>query len=117
MRRATTFPREMDIRHGDHLLLHVVARPRDGAQVALPLTGLVKEGSLTPVALESCHDSRRSGTFFYVTVDEVPLERPRHPDSRGLSVERWYERYSDALPIRCRPQPETWYASVSESLC
>jgi hypothetical protein len=92
--------REVDVRRGTRVILHVVARPGDGTQVALPLTGLVPEASPAPVLTLKLATIRTGpGTYFYVTVDEVPLERPTHPDTRGLSVERWYERYSDGSPI------------------
>ncbi|MBX6332751.1 MAG: hypothetical protein IRY91_12965, partial [Gemmatimonadaceae bacterium] len=37
--------------------------------------------------------------YYYVTVHEVPLERPVTPFDQGIQVERWYERYDAATPI------------------
>jgi len=92
--------RAVDIRQGGHLVLHVVAPPRAGTQVALPLTGLVQGSSSAPVlTLKLTTPQTGPGTFFYLTVDEVPLDRPTHPDSRGLAVERWYERFADGSPV------------------
>jgi len=37
--------------------------------------------------------------FFYVTVHEVPRQRPVTPDQQGIQVERWYEDYETGKPI------------------
>jgi uncharacterized protein YfaS (alpha-2-macroglobulin family) len=37
--------------------------------------------------------------YYALTVDEVPLSRPLRPDVRGISVERWYERFDDGRPV------------------
>jgi uncharacterized protein YfaS (alpha-2-macroglobulin family) len=37
--------------------------------------------------------------FFYVTVHEVPRQRPITPDQQGIQVERWYEDYETGKPI------------------
>ena len=37
--------------------------------------------------------------FFYLTVREVPKDRPVRPADAGIKVERWYERYDAATPI------------------
>src|SRR5438309_3958676 len=37
--------------------------------------------------------------FFYLTVREVPRDRPVRPADAGIKVERWYERYAAATPV------------------
>jgi uncharacterized protein YfaS (alpha-2-macroglobulin family) len=37
--------------------------------------------------------------YYYITVREVPLERPVTPFDQGVQVERWYERYERPTPI------------------
>jgi uncharacterized protein YfaS (alpha-2-macroglobulin family) len=37
--------------------------------------------------------------YYYVTVHEVPRQRPVTPDQQGIQVERWYEDYTTGRPI------------------
>ena len=37
-------------------------------------------------------------TFFVLTVNEVPRTPPVSPDAKGITVERWYERFDDGRP-------------------
>jgi len=37
--------------------------------------------------------------FYYVTVSEVPKQRPLNPDQQGIAVERWYEDYATGRPV------------------
>ncbi len=37
--------------------------------------------------------------FYYLTVNAVPRGAPVRPDIRGVTVERWYERYEDGRPV------------------
>jgi uncharacterized protein YfaS (alpha-2-macroglobulin family) len=37
--------------------------------------------------------------YYALTVDEVPRTPPVTPDARGMSVERWYERFDDGRPV------------------
>ena len=43
--------------------------------------------------------SRGLPVYYYLTVREIPLNRPVRPDDNGISVERWYESYTDGKPI------------------
>lgn len=44
--------------------------------------------------------SAPAGPVYYaLTVDEVPLGRQSRPDVRGISVERWYERFDDGRTV------------------
>jgi uncharacterized protein YfaS (alpha-2-macroglobulin family) len=36
--------------------------------------------------------------YYFVTVREVPVQRPVRPDDHGVIVERWYERYDSRVP-------------------
>jgi uncharacterized protein YfaS (alpha-2-macroglobulin family) len=97
----TTLPRTIVLRQGARAILETSARPADGGQVSLPLTGLLHRSASRGSTLAMTLAARERGpaTFFYLTVDEVPINRPTHPDVRGLAVERWYERYEDHTPI------------------
>lgn len=44
--------------------------------------------------------------FYYVTVREVPLQRPVRPDDHGVAVERWYERYDTRAPTTSATEGE-----------
>lgn len=37
--------------------------------------------------------------YYALTVDEVPRDRELTPDTRGMTVERWYERFDDGSPV------------------
>jgi len=37
--------------------------------------------------------------YYYLTVTEVPKQRPVNPDDRGIKVERWYEKYDAPSPV------------------
>jgi hypothetical protein len=42
--------------------------------------------------------------YYYVTVQEVPRQRPVTPDQQGIAVERWYEDYATGQPIVSAPE-------------
>jgi uncharacterized protein YfaS (alpha-2-macroglobulin family) len=37
--------------------------------------------------------------YYYLTVQEVPLEPPVRPGQQGIEVDRWYEKYDAPTPI------------------
>src|SRR5204863_8892033 len=37
--------------------------------------------------------------YYYVTVHEIPRQRPVRPDEQGIAVERWYEDYQTGRPL------------------
>jgi uncharacterized protein YfaS (alpha-2-macroglobulin family) len=37
--------------------------------------------------------------FYVLAVDEVPVRPPTTPDAKGLTVERWFERFDDGRPV------------------
>jgi uncharacterized protein YfaS (alpha-2-macroglobulin family) len=64
----------------------------------VPLTGLLTgSNQVLPLRLSA----RRAGlpVYYYLTVREIPLNRPVRPDETGISVERWYESYTDGKPV------------------
>ncbi|HTO72970.1 MAG TPA: alpha-2-macroglobulin family protein, partial [Gemmatimonadales bacterium] len=94
-------PRAVAVNSGNRTLLAIdnAGMSRDST---IPLTGLVgieKDGT-RPLALRvSAGAGSSAPIYFYLTVQQVPKERPVKPDDAGIQVERWYERYSDAKPI------------------
>jgi uncharacterized protein YfaS (alpha-2-macroglobulin family) len=67
------------------------------ADTTIGLSGLVElrgDSAILRLSVAS------NGPVYYaLTVDEVPLSRPLRPDARGISVERWYERFDDGRPV------------------
>ena len=73
-----------------------------------PLTGLLTDGPDGAKAL-SLRISAPGGEdaaplFYYLTVSEVPRQRPVNPDQQGIEVERWYEDYATGQPITTAPE-------------
>jgi alpha-2-macroglobulin len=60
------------------------------------LTGMLTRASDGTQRLRVSLDSRgsRALAYYYLTVSEIPRERPVTPKDDGISVERWYERYA-----------------------
>ncbi|HEV2670010.1 MAG TPA: alpha-2-macroglobulin family protein [Gemmatimonadales bacterium] len=74
-------------------------------EVSRPLTGLVSsiqgDSQRVTLTIRSTTDAG-PGTpplFFYLTVHEVPRQRPVTPDQQGIQVERWYEDYATGKPV------------------
>ena len=68
----------------------------------LALTGLIgsEKDGVRPLTLRvSAGAGSAAPIYFYLTVRQVPKERPVKPDDAGIQVERWYERYTDARPV------------------
>ena len=70
---------------------------------AVPLTGLLERGpgGTLQLRLRLTSDGKRggAGTYFAVSVEEVPSKPPVTPDVNGIVVERWYERFDDGRPV------------------
>jgi hypothetical protein len=103
-RQSRAARRGYEVRAGNQ----VVIRSRGDSlvrEVSRPLTGLVSrlQGDSQQVALTIRSTERAAeGTpplFFYVTVHEVPRQRPVTPDQQGIQVERWYEDYATGKPV------------------
>ena len=62
----------------------------------VPLTGLVQGSSL---GVRLAAQGPGAPVYYYLTVHEVPKERPVNPEDQGIRVERWYERYDKPDPI------------------
>jgi alpha-2-macroglobulin len=79
-------------------------------EVTRPLTGLVSrlQGDSQRVTLTiRATETAAEGTpplFFYLTVHEVPRQRPVTPDQEGIQVERWYEEYATGKPVVSVPE-------------
>jgi uncharacterized protein YfaS (alpha-2-macroglobulin family) len=63
---------------------------------AVPLTGLL--GPAGALRLSLAADSPGPAIYYYLTVTEVPRERPVDPSDGGIRVERWYEKYDTRSP-------------------
>ena len=63
---------------------------------SVALTGLVEGRAL---AVQLAATGPGAPIYYYLTVHEVPKERPVNPEEQGIRVERWYERYDRAEPL------------------
>ncbi|HEU4563859.1 MAG TPA: MG2 domain-containing protein [Gemmatimonadaceae bacterium] len=87
------------VRGGGRLLFEAGtgAAPRDST---LSLAGLLAPASGETRELRLALDARGGGpAYYYLTVSEVPLERPVTPSQQGIQVERWYEKFDAPAPI------------------
>jgi uncharacterized protein YfaS (alpha-2-macroglobulin family) len=68
---------------------------------SVALAGLLADAPGGDRLLRLSLDASGAGTvaYYYITVHEVPLERPVTPIDQGVQVERWYERYDSKTPI------------------
>ena len=101
-RQTRAAQRGYEVRAGNQ----VVFRSRSDSlrEVTRPLTGAVSNapgGGQRVVLNVRATDGGTSGAplFFYVTVHDVPRQRPVTPDQQGIQVERWYEDYETGKPI------------------
>jgi uncharacterized protein YfaS (alpha-2-macroglobulin family) len=101
-RQTRAAQRGYEVRAGNQ----VVFRSRGDSlrEVTRPLAGAVSNGpgGSQRVVLNVRANDAASGSaplFFYVTVHEVPRQRPVTPDQQGIQVERWYEDYDTGKPI------------------
>jgi len=102
-RQTRVAQRGYEVRAGNQ----VVYRSRGDSlrEVTRPLTGAVSNvsgGGQRVVLNVRAGDAATSAgvpLFFYVTVHEVPRQRPVTPDQQGIQVERWYEDYETGKPI------------------
>ncbi|HEY2806563.1 MAG TPA: MG2 domain-containing protein [Gemmatimonadales bacterium] len=67
------------------------------------LVGLLTSGADSSRKLSLTVTAGAGGTatplYYYVTVHEVPKQRPVRPDEQGIAVERWYEDFTTGRPI------------------
>jgi uncharacterized protein YfaS (alpha-2-macroglobulin family) len=79
-----------------------VVRPAPSvADSALPLTGLITRLASGKEGLRLSLTAPGSGSpiYYYLTVSEVPKQRPVNPEDEGIRLERWYEKYDAATPV------------------
>jgi hypothetical protein len=99
-------PRGFSVRQGTRVLLSAVAGPATGPSLLLrdsvvaltDLLGPVQEGERA-LALALSGTGPGAPLYYYLTVREVPRERPVRPTIEGIQLERWYERYDRAEPL------------------
>ncbi len=93
--------RRVQVMHGETVLDEATPRGRAPHDAAIPLTGLLTDTPDGDRALNLTLAAPDSGApvYFYLTVHEVPLERPVRPSDDGIRVERWYESYDEGTPI------------------
>ena len=99
LRQSEVETRTVRVRAGTKVVLQGSAA-RAAADSSVPLAGLLERGADGGQALRLALDAPSAGgpVFYYLTVTEVPRTQPVRPDWQGISVERWYERYSDGKP-------------------
>ncbi len=68
---------------------------------AVALTGMLGTGAQGKSALRLSLAAQGAGSpiYYYLTVNEVPKQRPVNPEDQGVRVERWYEKYDAKQPI------------------
>ncbi|MEP6473280.1 MAG: alpha-2-macroglobulin family protein, partial [Gemmatimonadota bacterium] len=69
---------------------------------SIALTGLLgseKDGTRSLALSVTAGSGSSAPVYFYLTVLQIPRERPVKPDDAGIQVERWYERYDDGKPV------------------
>jgi hypothetical protein len=98
-----------EIRAGNRVLFR--ARGDSLREMTSALTGLLANDpgggqrvTLTVRATDRSGAGAHGTLFFYVTVHEVPSQRPVTPDQQGIQVERWYEDYDTGKPVVSVPE-------------
>jgi uncharacterized protein YfaS (alpha-2-macroglobulin family) len=98
--------RPFTVRGAGRMLFTSAGVPGAGARVTIgdsstALTGLVVAGpeGNTMLRLSLAASGAGSPIYYYLTVQEVPRQRPVNPEDRGIRVERWYEKYDAKQPI------------------
>ena len=111
-RQARAVQRGYEVRVGNRVLFR--SRGDSLRETTRPLTGLLSNDpgggqrlALTVRATDPASAGVEGGAaplFFYVTVHEVPRQRPVTPDQQGIQVERWYEDYETGKPVVSVPE-------------
>ena len=96
--------RGIRVRSGSRVLLETQARAASAAVIdsSASLTGLLTDGPSGSKSLRLALETPAGGDaplYYYVTVQEVPRNRPVTPDQQGIQVERWYEDFATGKPI------------------
>jgi uncharacterized protein YfaS (alpha-2-macroglobulin family) len=88
-------------RAGGRLLYEGAAGRNATSDSTIALTGLLGDAPNDARSLRVSLDlsgAPGKSAYYYVTVREIPLQRPVKPDDHGVIVERWYERYDTRTP-------------------
>ncbi len=98
-RRQRSVARPMRLTGASGLVLATTAGT--GRDSTLPLTGLLgaAQGGKRTLNLRLEAPQAGAPVYYYLTVVEVPLQRPTTPDNEGIALERWYEDYTTGKPI------------------
>jgi uncharacterized protein YfaS (alpha-2-macroglobulin family) len=93
--------RSVRVLHDGTTLDESVSRGRVPHEASIPLTDLLTDAPDGSKALNLTLATADSGApvYYYMTVEEVPLEQPVRPSEAGIQVERWYESYEGGTPI------------------
>ena len=88
------------VRSNNRVLIRVdsLGGIRDSSTTLRGLLGTAA-GPERPLRVTLSGGSGSAPVYYYLTVREIPLNRPVRPDDNGISVERWYESYGDGKPI------------------
>ncbi|MGH7521946.1 MAG: Ig-like domain-containing protein [Gemmatimonadales bacterium] len=109
-RQSRAAQRGYEIRAGGGNRVVYRSRGDSLGAVTRPLTGLLSNdpagGQRVALTVRATDPGAANGTplFFYVTVHEVPRQRPVTPDQQGIQVERWYEDYETGKPVVSVPE-------------
>lgn len=103
-RQQRTAARGIRVRAGAKVVLETPTRAASPAVIdsSAPLTGLLTDGPNGSKALRLALETPAGGDapiYYYVTVQEVPRNRPVTPDQAGIQVDRWYEDFTTGKPI------------------
>lgn len=100
-RQRTAASRGVVIRSGSRVLIRAdsLSGVRDSSASLRGLLGPGTGGGPRPLRLSLTGGGSRVPLYYYLTVMEIPLNRPVRPDDNGIGVERWYESYEDGKPI------------------
>ncbi|MEO8199065.1 MAG: MG2 domain-containing protein [Gemmatimonadota bacterium] len=92
--------RGVTIQSGNHALFRVdsIAGLKDSTASLVNLLSPGNDGGKT-LRLSLRAGSRGLPVYYYLTVKEIPRNRPVRPDDHGISVERWYESFPGGKPI------------------
>lgn len=94
-RRAQGAQGTIGIASGNRTLVSRSAGP-EARDTAFALTGLVQGNT---VRLNLVAQNAGGPIYYFITVREVPKSRPLTPVTRGIQVERWYERVDTRVPV------------------
>ncbi|MEO8634749.1 MAG: MG2 domain-containing protein [Gemmatimonadales bacterium] len=98
--------RSFTVQSGGRTLFTMMGTPALTARLtvrdsSVPLTGLLAKSGDGQAALRLslAADGTGGPIYYYLTVNEVPKQRPVNPEDQGIRLERWYERYDKDSPI------------------